>query len=221
MPDLVLNETKQQAMRHLLGAAPCPGMPLPSQHVLQWLAALIPCDGVVVVFHDSARGVTSTVELGYPPPDDPAPELQGRSPGISVRQRRPGRAGTLAISCPNGPDGFVRVLLGRRLSSFTEDDVALARMITPVLVRLVHERPTPSVPPTMTTQERAVLAHLTSGASNAQIARDLGIAESTVRKHLEHAYRKLGVSGRTAAVARLQERDLPGLDLKERIARVV
>ena len=221
MPDLVLNETKQQAMRHLLGAAPCPGTPLPSPHVLQWLSVLISCDGVLVVFHDSGRGTTATVRLGCPPPDDPALELSGRLPGISVRHRCPGRAGTLAISCPNGPDGFVRVVLGRRLSSFTEDDVALARMITPVLVRLVHERPTPSVPPTMTTQERAVLAHLTCGASNAQIARDLGIAESTVRKHLEHASRKLGVSGRTAAVARLQERDLPGLDLKERIARVV
>ncbi len=115
----------------------------------------------------------------------------------------------------------MRVVLGRRLTSFTEDDVALARMITPLLVRLVHERPTPSVPPNLTTQERTVLGHVTTGASNAQIARDLGIAESTVRKHLEHAYRKLGVSGRTAAVARMQERDLPGLDLKERISRVV
>ena len=221
MPDLVLNDTKQQAMRHLLGAAPCPGTPLPSQHVLQWLAALIPCDGVVVAFHDSARGTTSTVELGCPPPEDPALELSGRPPGISIRHRGPGHAGTLAIHCPNGPDGFVRVVLGRRLTSFTEDDVALARMITPLLVRLVHERPTPSVPPNLTTQERTVLGHVTTGASNAQIARDLGIAESTVRKHLEHAYRKLGVSGRTAAVARMQERDLPGLDLKERISRVV
>ncbi len=221
MPDLVLNDTKQQAMRHLLGAAPCPGTPLPSQHVLQWLAALIPCDGVVVAFHDSTCGTTSTVELGCPPPEDPALELSGQPAGITIRHRRPGHAGTLAIHCRNGPDGFVRVVLGRRLTSFTEDDVALARMITPLLVRLVHERPTPSVPPNLTTQERTVLGHVTTGASNAQIARDLGIAESTVRKHLEHAYRKLGVSGRTAAVARMQERDLPGLDLKERISRVV
>jgi DNA-binding CsgD family transcriptional regulator len=220
MPDLVLSEAKQQALRHLLGAAPCPGTPLPSQQVLAWLSTLIASDGIRVSFHDRARGTTSTVERGFPPPDD-AHEPVGRPPGISLRHRRPGHAGTLAISCPNGPDGCVRLVLGRRLSSFTEDDVALARMIMPVLVRLVHERPTPDVPPNLTTQERTVLAHLTSGASNAQIARDLGIAESTVRKHLEHAYRKLGVSGRTAAVARLQERDLPGLDLKERIARVV
>ena len=33
-------------------------------------------------------------------------------------------------------------------------------------------------------------------------------------------YRKLGVSGRVAAVARLQGRDLPDLDLRERIARL-
>ena len=220
MPDLVLSEAKQQALRRLLGAAPCPGTPLPSPQVLAWLSALIASDGVRVVFHDRARATTSTVELGFPPPDD-ASEAVRTSTGISIRHRRPGHAGTLTIHCADGPDGFVRVVLGRRLSSFTEEDMALARMITPVLVRLVHERPTPSLPPNLTAQERAVLGHVTSGASNAQIARDLGIAESTVRKHLEHAYRKLGVSGRTAAVARMQERDLPGLDLKERITRVV
>ena len=66
-----------------------------------------------------------------------------------------------------------------------------------------------------------MLSHIAAGSSNAVIARDLGIAESTVRKHLEHAYRKLGVTGRMAAMARLQERDLPELDLKERLARMV
>ena len=39
-------------------------------------------------------------------------------------------------------------------------------------------------------------------------------------KHLENVYRKLGVTSRVAAVARLQERDLPDLDLRERLARL-
>jgi DNA-binding CsgD family transcriptional regulator len=93
-------------------------------------------------------------------------------------------------------------------------------MLTPLLGRLVRERPTPHLPASLTVQERRVLSHVAAGGSNSQIAQDLFISPATVRKHLEHAYRKLGVSGRVAAVARLQGRDLPDLDLRERIARL-
>jgi hypothetical protein len=41
-----------------------------------------------------------------------------------------------------------------------------------------------------------------------------------VRKHLENIYRKLGVTSRVAAVARLQGRDHPDLDLRERLERL-
>ena len=64
-----------------------------------------------------------------------------------------------------------------------------------------------------------MLTHVAAGRSNAEIAEHLFVAESTVRKHLEHSFRKLGVSSRLAAVAALQGRDEPGLDLRERIAR--
>jgi DNA-binding NarL/FixJ family response regulator len=50
--------------------------------------------------------------------------------------------------------------------------------------------------------------HVAAGRSNADIARDLFVAEGTVRKHLEHSYRKLGVTNRMSAVARMQGRDL-------------
>ena len=42
------------------------------------------------------------------------------------------------------------------------------------------------------------------GLSNSEIARRLWIELPTVRKHLEHIYQKLGVSSRTAAVAKLR-----------------
>ncbi len=56
----------------------------------------------------------------------------------------------------------------------------------------------------LTRREREVMAHVSSGLSNAQIARVLVIEPSTVRKHLEHVFEKLGVSSRTAAVAKLR-----------------
>ena len=48
------------------------------------------------------------------------------------------------------------------------------------------------------------------GLTNAEIGRRLFISEATVKTHLIRAFGKLGVSGRTAAVARaLQSGALP------------
>jgi DNA-binding CsgD family transcriptional regulator len=58
----------------------------------------------------------------------------------------------------------------------------------------------------LTRREREVTAHVSNGLTNAEIARVLVIEPSTVRKHLEHVFEKLGVSSRTAAVAKLHEK---------------
>ena len=54
----------------------------------------------------------------------------------------------------------------------------------------------------LTAREQEVLAWVARGKTNAEIAQHLWLAPSTVRKHLENVYAKLGVSTRTAAVAR-------------------
>lgn len=52
----------------------------------------------------------------------------------------------------------------------------------------------------LTMRERTTLALLCEGRSNAQIAWHLGIAEKTVRNHISHLYRKLGVRSRAEAI---------------------
>jgi DNA-binding CsgD family transcriptional regulator len=47
-----------------------------------------------------------------------------------------------------------------------------------------------------------VLSWVAKGKTNPQIAEVLRVSPATVRKHLENVYGKLGVSIRTAAVAR-------------------
>src|SRR6266540_2727162 len=54
----------------------------------------------------------------------------------------------------------------------------------------------------LTARERQILAWVVRGKTNPEIAELLWIAPTTVRKHLEHVYAKLGVRTRTAAVAR-------------------
>jgi DNA-binding CsgD family transcriptional regulator len=54
----------------------------------------------------------------------------------------------------------------------------------------------------LTAREREVLTLVARGMTNPEIARLLWLAPSTVAKHLENVYSKLGVKTRTAAVAR-------------------
>ncbi len=54
----------------------------------------------------------------------------------------------------------------------------------------------------LTAREREVISWVARGKTNAEIAELLWLAPSTVRKHLENVYAKLGVNTRTAAVAR-------------------
>jgi DNA-binding CsgD family transcriptional regulator len=54
----------------------------------------------------------------------------------------------------------------------------------------------------LTAREQQILAWVARGKTNPEIAETLWIAPSTVRKHLENVYAKLGVHTRTAAIAR-------------------
>ncbi len=55
-------------------------------------------------------------------------------------------------------------------------------------------------------REREILGHIARGASNKAIARELDIAETTVKIHVQHILRKLGLSSRVQAAVYLTGR---------------
>jgi pimeloyl-ACP methyl ester carboxylesterase/DNA-binding CsgD family transcriptional regulator len=55
-------------------------------------------------------------------------------------------------------------------------------------------------------REREILACLTEGLSNAEIAERLGVSEKTVRNHLSHLFDKLGVWSRAQAMVLARDR---------------
>lgn len=69
----------------------------------------------------------------------------------------------------------------------------------------------------LTDKQLEVLIRLSRGASNKVIARELDIAETTVKTHVSAILRKLGVTGRVQAILAAAETDLEAL-LAERHA---
>ena len=59
--------------------------------------------------------------------------------------------------------------------------------------------PDPAPRDTLSAREREILALIARGASNKLIARELDIAETTVKIHVQHILRKLGLSSRVQA----------------------
>jgi LuxR family maltose regulon positive regulatory protein len=121
------------------------------------------------------------------------------------------------------PEGFVRI--------FVDEGPGLSRLIrqaapgavSPAYARRLAEAfgeetpPEPAAPPRAISQELPeplsereveVLQLIATGLSNADAGRKLFIAPSTVKKHLENIYAKLGTRNRTQAIARAREAGL-------------
>jgi DNA-binding CsgD family transcriptional regulator len=62
----------------------------------------------------------------------------------------------------------------------------------------------------LTEREIDVLRHVAAGLSRREISKRLVISESTARTHLEHIYRKIGVSTRVGAALYAVENNLVG-----------
>ena len=80
--------------------------------------------------------------------------------------------------------------------------VAHGQMVFPSVVRQwLTERHRPSPTAELSDREREVLVLVAEGLTNAQIAEQLSVSESTVKFHLQHIFEKLGVANRTEAAA--------------------
>jgi DNA-binding CsgD family transcriptional regulator len=89
---------------------------------------------------------------------------------------------------------------------FSERDKLVLETLQPHLVRLwrnaAARRQESRSLAALTPREREVLTWVARGKSNREIAAILYLAPSTIRKHLENVYDKLGVSNRAGAVGR-------------------
>ena len=238
MNDLAFSARDLVALRALMAMEPIPGQPLPSPAVLEKVNVLVPCDELEIGYVDMTGLVTAALSL------TPAAHRNTVVVDLDLHEQHGGpfylgvmhwrlhpalaegcgnllgrREDALSIGFRNGTDHVVQYSFTRAHKHFTARELAILDLISPALQRLARERPTPRLPATLTITERRILCDVAAGLSNAEIAEDYSVAVSTVRKHLENAYRKLGVTNRIAAIARLRGSDEPGLDLQERVDR--
>jgi DNA-binding CsgD family transcriptional regulator len=110
---------------------------------------------------------------------------------------------TIRLAPRNGVERRITLFRPPGDPPFTERDKLLMRVLRPHLTsirdRVETERPGASLTP----RQVELVRHLALGKTNRQLAKDLGVAEGTVRKHLEILYRNLGVNSRTEALARV------------------
>jgi DNA-binding CsgD family transcriptional regulator len=101
-------------------------------------------------------------------------------------------------------------VLTRSTNDFSDVDVETAARLLPLLTvasSLMTRRGVVAtgLPTILTQREADVLSRIATGATAADIASSLAISPLTVRKHLEHVYRKLGCGDRVHAVLRARD----------------
>ena len=89
-------------------------------------------------------------------------------------------------------------MIGRLVQALQQPDPAAQAAAEPAAPQAEH---TPLSP-----RELEVLGEIARGASNKEIARTLDIAETTVKIHVQHILRKLGLSSRVQAAVYAADR---------------
>jgi DNA-binding CsgD family transcriptional regulator len=109
----------------------------------------------------------------------------------------------LVVSYPEAPGLTRRLLFARENGAcFEERERFLIALLMPHIGPLLARTLTPPQRQdvALTDRQREVLGLVRLGMANKQIAQALKISTGTVRKHLEHAYDRLGVQSRTEAL---------------------
>ncbi len=118
----------------------------------------------------------------------------------------------------NGADGYLLkdmdpADLMTKFREVAEGKIVMSPSITQCLARALQAEGQrglqQGVAEELTDREREILIHLRSGESNKVIARQLKIAEATVKVHVKHLLKKLGLKTRVeAAVWAVNNKDL-------------
>jgi DNA-binding NarL/FixJ family response regulator len=151
------------------------------------------------------------------------PELDGMSATAEIKAKRP-ETEVLVLTTYDTDSDIVRAIdagaIGYLLKDVPHEEIsravrAAARgepVLAPAVAARLMDRSRGVPGDALTAREIEVLQLAARGSSNSEIARELFVSATTVKAHLTHIYRKLGVGDRTAAVTTALERQIIRLD---------
>ena len=132
-------------------------------------------------------------------------DRQWHSTGMYTEVLRPaGVEQELVMPLP-APPGVARRLVFFRApgsGAFSNDERDAAVLLQPHICDALRHQARLAGATLLTARQRELLQLVAAGHDNTSIARRLVLSRGTVRNHLENAYARLGVTSRTAAVAR-------------------
>jgi DNA-binding CsgD family transcriptional regulator len=105
------------------------------------------------------------------------------------------------LTAPRGTSRVFAFSRSRRQGDFGERDRALLELLRPFLVTIRERYDIRNGASFLTEREAEILRLVARGKTNREIASLLFVSPYTVRTHLEHAFEKLGVHSRAAAIA--------------------
>ena len=109
----------------------------------------------------------------------------------------------LMMCLPDGAGRQLRLLLWRHSGrDFTERERFDLQLLLPHVEAAYRRGKRQRLASQLTPRQRQLLRWVGEGYTNQQVARRMGLAEGTVRTHLNNIYARLGVSSRTEAVTR-------------------
>lgn len=160
-----------------------------------WNTALVTDDGEVVELTDGTTEAMASVDLDFAAGRElPQPLRDDFLPAVA--EYHPSHQAVLsrAIRLSDGAHGVA----GWYVPSPVPPHVVLVRAAVDLSIDRLAEAG-------LTPRQIDVALALLDGGTNAQLAVRLGVAEGTLRKHLEHIYARLGVDNRTSAIAAVHD----------------
>lgn len=127
---------------------------------------------------------------------DLAAALRGGASGYLLKTIEGDALVAAIVRVMRGESVVTEAMTGKLIAAYR--DAAAGANATPARTRVSPLSP----------RERDILRGIARGASNKEIARELGIAETTVKIHVQHVLRKLDVSSRVQAAVIASEHGL-------------